>query len=83
MSQVLYIKISVDWSLSGIMTSKLVISESESPRPAASSILISRRTTSLGHYPIQNVIISQNKYNILDIHVFNEQLFLFSYVNKG
>ena len=37
----------VDWSLSGIMTSKLVIRESESPRPAASSILISRMTSSL------------------------------------
>ena len=34
----------VDWSLSGIMTSKRVIRESESPRPAASSILISRMT---------------------------------------
>ena len=40
-SQILYINILVDWSLSGIMTSKLIICESESPRPAASSILIS------------------------------------------
>ena len=36
----------VDWSLSGIITSKLVIRESESPQPAASSILISRMATS-------------------------------------
>ena len=36
----------VDWSLSGIRTSNLVIRESESPRPAASSILISRMTNS-------------------------------------
>ena len=46
MSQILYINILVDWSLSGIMTSKHVIRESESPRPAASSILISRMTRS-------------------------------------
>ena len=45
-SQILYINILVDWSLSGIMTSKLVIRESESSRPAASSILISRMTSS-------------------------------------
>ena len=43
---VLYIDILVDWSLSGIMTSKLVIRESESPRPVASSILSSRMTSS-------------------------------------
>ena len=36
----------VDWSLSGLMTSKHVIRKSESPRPAASSILISRMTSS-------------------------------------
>ena len=41
-SQIPYINILVDWSLSGIMTSKLVIRESESPLPAPSSILISR-----------------------------------------
>ena len=46
MSQILYINILVDWSLSGIMTSKHVTRESESPRPAASSILISRMTRS-------------------------------------
>ena len=46
MSQILYINILVDWSLSGIMTSKLVIREPESPRPVASSILISRMTSS-------------------------------------
>ena len=46
MSQILYINILVDWSLSGIMTLKRVIRESESPRPAASSILISRMTRS-------------------------------------
>ena len=45
MSQILYIDILVDRSLSGIMTSKLVIRESESPRPVASSILISRMTS--------------------------------------
>ena len=46
MSQILYINILVDWSLSGIMTAKLVIRKSESPRPATSSILISRMTNS-------------------------------------
>ena len=45
-SQIVYINILVDWSLSGIMTSKLVVREYESPRPAASSILISRMTSS-------------------------------------
>ena len=44
--QILYINILVDWSLSGIMTEELVIRESESPRHAASSILISRMTSS-------------------------------------
>ena len=44
MSKILYIHIKVEWSLSGIMTSKLVIRESESPRAAASSILISWMT---------------------------------------
>ena len=42
-----------DWSLSGIMTSKLVIRKSESPRPAASSILISRMTI---NHPIQRIL---------------------------
>ena len=42
----IYINILVDWSLSGIMTSKLVIGESESHRPASSSILISLITSS-------------------------------------
>ena len=46
MSQILFINVLVDWSLSGIMTSKLVFRESESPRPAALSILISRMTSS-------------------------------------
>ena len=37
----------VDWSqISGIVTSKLVIREYELPRPPASSILISRMTSS-------------------------------------
>ena len=45
-SQISNINILVDWSLSGIMTSKRVIRESESPRPAALSILISRMTSS-------------------------------------
>ena len=36
----------VDWNSSGIMTSKLVICESESPRPADSLILISRMMSS-------------------------------------
>ena len=53
MSQILYINILVDWSLSGIMTSKLVIRESESPRPAGSSILISRMTSSSVIIPYQ------------------------------
>ena len=46
MSQILYINILVDRSLSGIMSPKLVIRESESPQPAATSILISRMTSS-------------------------------------
>ena len=46
MSQKLYINILVDWSLSGLMTSKHVIRESATPRPATSSILISRMTSS-------------------------------------
>ena len=33
MFRILYINILVDWSLSGIMTSKLIIRESELPRP--------------------------------------------------
>ena len=42
-------------SLSGIMTSKLVIRESESPRPAASSIPSDFTNDEfLGHYPIKN-----------------------------
>ena len=40
------VDILVDWSLSGIMTSKLVIRESESSRPVVSSILISQKTRS-------------------------------------
>ena len=46
MSQIQYINILVNWSLSGMLTSKLVIRESESPRPAALSILILRMTSS-------------------------------------
>ena len=45
-SQRLYIKILVHWSLSGIMTSKLLIRESELPRPTATSILISQMKSS-------------------------------------
>ena len=45
MSQILYINNLFDWSLSGTMTSKLVIPEFESPRHAC-SILISRMTSS-------------------------------------
>ena len=41
----------VDWSFSGIMTSKLVICESELPLPAAWSILISGMTSSLAIIP--------------------------------
>ena len=52
MSQILYINISVDWSLSGIMTSKRVIRESESPRPAASVNSDFTNDAFLGHYPI-------------------------------
>ena len=37
----------VDWSLNGIMTSKLVVHAPESPRPPASLILISGMTSSL------------------------------------
>ena len=46
MSQILYTNILVDWSLSVIMTSKLVIRESESPRPVASSVLFIVELTS-------------------------------------
>ena len=46
MQRIFYRAFIVDWSLSGIMTSKLVIRESKSPRPATSSILISRMTSS-------------------------------------
>ena len=46
MSQILFINILVDWSLSVVMTSKLVTRESESPRPTAASILISRMSSS-------------------------------------
>ena len=53
-----YINILVDWSLSGIMTSKRVIRESESPRPAASSILISRMTRSSVIIPYIPLIVS-------------------------
>ena len=60
MSQILYINILVDWSLSGIMTSKLVIRESESPRPATSSVLISRMTSS-------SVIIQYSSHNLQTI----------------
>ena len=61
LSEILYIDILVDWSLSGIITSKLVIRESESPGPAASSILISRMTRS-------SVIIPSLTPNASSIH---------------
>ena len=48
MSQILHINILVDWSLSDIMTSKLVIRESESPRPDFTN------DEFLGNYPIHN-----------------------------
>ena len=66
MSQILYINILVDWSLSGIMTSKLVIRESESPRPASSSILISRMTSSsvIIPYRIPRLMITDITVNI-------------------
>ena len=51
----LHINILVDRSLSGIMTSKRVIHESESPWPAASSILISRMTRSLVIIPYHHM----------------------------
>ena len=54
MSQLLYIDILVDWSLSGVMTSKLVIRESESPQPVASLILISQMTSSSVIIPYLN-----------------------------
>ena len=51
----------VDWSLSGIMTLKLVIHESESPQPASLSIMISRMSSSViipyitcGHFYLIN-----------------------------
>ena len=46
MSQILYIDILVDWSLSGIMTSKLVIRESDFTNDEF-----------LGHYPIPNCVL--------------------------
>ena len=55
----------VDWSLSGIMTSKLVILEYESPRPAASSILISRMTSSSVIIPYEN-----DEQNLIRSHSF-------------
>ena len=58
-TRILYIL--VDWSLSGIMTSKHVIRESESPRPAASSILISRMTRSSVIIPYIILIIRKIK----------------------
>ena len=57
MSQILYINILVDWSLSDIMTSKHVTRESESPRHAASSILISRMTRSSVIIPYVNGVV--------------------------
>ena len=62
----LYINILVDWSLSGIMTSKRVIRESESPRPAASSILISRMTRSsviISYIMTKKLVISDLEHN--------------------
>ena len=64
MSQILYINILVDWSLSGIITSKLVIRESESPWPAASSILISRMTSSSVIIPYIKKLSCQIRWNI-------------------
>ena len=68
MSQITYINILVDWSLSDIMTSKLVIRESESPRPAASSILISRMTSSSAIIPYrilhQQFVVGISNYEI-------------------
>ena len=61
MSQILYINTLVDWSVSGIMTSKLVIRESESPRPAASSILISRMTSSSVIIPYRAIFLDQGE----------------------
>ena len=57
MSQILYINILVDWSLSGIMTSKLVIRESELTKITIlfTYILLDSDFTNdefLGHYPI-------------------------------
>ena len=63
MSQILYIDSLVDWSLSGIMTSKLIIHEYEKPQPAASSILISRMTSSL-------VIIPYIMIDLLTLQVY-------------
>ena len=45
----------VDWSLSGIMTSILIICESESPWPATSSILISRMVSSSAIIPYRDI----------------------------
>ena len=46
----------VDWSLSGIMTSNLVIREFVSAQPAASSILISRMTSSSVIIPYRDFV---------------------------
>ena len=69
MSQILYINILVDWSLSRIMTSKLVIRESESPRPAASSILILRMTSNsviIPYWIILSTLIFDARPSIVD-----------------
>ena len=46
------IYIFIDWSLSGIMTSKHVIRESESPRPNGLVDSDFTNDAFLGHYPI-------------------------------
>ena len=53
MSQILYINILVDWSLSSIMTSKLVIRESELSI-LSSSIIILYLTNTISLQCIQN-----------------------------
>ena len=50
----------VDWSLNGIMTSKLLICEYELPWPAASLLLISQRTSSSVIIPYRIWMISKS-----------------------
>ena len=59
--EITWIYIFIDWSLSGIMTSKHVIRESESPRPNGLVDSDFTNDAFLGHYPIPNTIHQADK----------------------